>query len=176
MEDGMRKLLILVFVSAFAAASANGQDTPNAGMQRRIVLAERYLSVTHKDERLRNLLSRGARLSWDTCADDACRSALDKAIESAVNETTPEFERAYTNLMATRLTEDDLNDVIAFAQSPHGQAVRAAEEAMDDDLIKMLQPYAMQTSESIRRSFCATQTEACARVYARFANKAQPRP
>ena len=169
----MRAFLNLVLASAFVATSAHGQD---AGMQRRMVLAERYLAVTHKEERLRNVITRGARLTWNTCADDACRSALDKAIESAVNEDVPAIDHAYAQLIAVRLTEDDLNAAISFAQSPHGQAILAAEATMDDDFVKVLQPFAVKTSESIRKAFCATQQQACAAVYARFVDKSAARP
>jgi len=169
----MRHFLNLVLASALVATSAHGQD---AGMQRRMALAERYLTVTHKEERLRNILARGARLTWNTCADDACRFALNKAIESAVNENVPAVDHAYAQLIAARLTEDDLNAAISFAQSPHGQAILAAEAAMDDDFVKVLQPFALKTSESIRHAFCATQEQACAAVYARFADKPAARP
>ncbi|MDB5576869.1 MAG: hypothetical protein JWR80_2045 [Bradyrhizobium sp.] len=170
----MLKFLVLAFMAALAASSAHAQDTRDTrdtGRQLRLMLAQQYLDITHKDKRLRDMLAGSARLTWNTCPDDACRSALDKAIGKAVDETAPEFERAYTKIVASHLTVEQLQAVVAFARSPNGQAILAAEAEMEGDLLNISHPFALSVSEGVRHSFCATQAEACARVYARFATK-----
>ncbi|MEG3147115.1 DUF2059 domain-containing protein [Sphingomonas sp. RT2P30] len=167
----MRRFWFLITMAALAAPSAYGQDTADAGMNRRLALSQQYENLVHREKRLDEVYARQLKLVWDACADDPCRAALNQAIAKAIGETSPGQERAIVRLMASRLTEEQLRAAIAFAQSPQGVAIIAAEADMSTDLAKIAHDFASGTTASVRRSFCSAQPEACARVYARLAPK-----
>lgn len=172
----MRKFSVLIAMAALAAPSAYGQDMADAGMNRRLVLSQQYEDLVHREKRLDDVYARQLRLAWDECTDDTCRSALNQAIAKAISETSPDQERAIVRLVASRLTEEQLRAAIAFAQSPQGRAIIAAEADMSADLSKIAHDFSSGTNASVRRSFCSAEPEACGRVYARLAAKPSGTP
>lgn len=83
---------------------------------------------------------------------------------------------AVVKLLASHATEEELRAAIAFAQSPPGQAIIAREVEMDEELANIAHTFSKDTGASVRKSFCASQSEACARVFARLAEKPAGRP
>lgn len=172
----MWRFSVLVSTAALAVSSAYAQDTADAGMTRRLLLSQQYENLVHREKHLEDVYARQLRLTWDGCTDDACRSTLNQAIAKAIGENSPDQEKAIVNLLASRLTEEELRAAIAFAQSSQGQAIIAAEAEMSDDLGKIAHDFSKGANASVHQSFCAAQPEACSRVYARLAAKPSGSP
>jgi hypothetical protein len=174
-EDAVRSFAILVLALTMIAP-AHGQDAANNGMERKLAPAQQYVALTGREKRVERGFAGNLKLSFDGCTDDACRVALNQAVEAAVNESAPDHEKATVKLFATRLTEDELHAAISFAQSPQGKAILAAQDEMSGDLAKIARTLATRGFDSVRRSFCAAQPDACRRVFARAAVQPSGRP
>lgn len=172
----MRRLVGLPLIAMLVVSAAYGQGTEDAAMKRKLALAQLYVDLTGKERRVADTFAKQLRLTFNGCTDDACRAALDKAIDAAVNEGAPEHEKATVKLIASRLTENELHAAISFAQSPEGQAIAAAQNEMSDDLAKIARTFSTTGFESVRRSFCATQQAACSRAFARLTVNPPGRP
>ena len=171
----MRAIAVLVLVSALVTA-ASAQEPADAPMQRKVKLAQEYVTLTGREQRIESALATQLRLSFNGCTDEACRAMLDRAVATAIKERGAEHEKATVDLFASRLTEEDLRAAISFAQSPHGQAIIAAQDEMSGDLQAMARTFATGSFDAVRLSFCKAQPDACARASSRSATKAPGRP
>ena len=172
----MRGFPVFVLLSVLISSAAHGQDAAEAEMKRKLVLAQQYEDLTKREQRIEAGFADQLRLIWDGCTDDPCRVALDQAIKKAISEGAPEHERATVKMFASHLTEDELHAAIAFAQTPQGRAIVAAEFEMSGDLAVIAHSFSKGGYESVRHTFCATQPAACTRALARLAEKSSSRP
>ncbi len=171
----MRAIAVLVLVSAIVTA-AQGQEPTDAQMQRKLELAQRYVVLTGRERRIESALAAQLRLTFDGCADEGCRIALDQDIATAIRESGAEHEKATVKLFASRLTEEELRAAISFAQSPQGQAIVAAEDEMSGDLQTIARTFSTGSFGAVRLSFCKAQPDACARAFSRSTTKISDRP
>jgi hypothetical protein len=169
-------LMALMLATAPVAPQATVSDADPA-MQRRIALSQQYADLTHREVRTEDVVVRQLKMTWqsaDACDDEKCRDLLDEDIRTAVHDAVPAYNSAAVHLLASRLTEDELQAALAFARSPQGQAIMATENAMTEDLAQIGHDFSKRANDDVYRAFCSQEPTACSRIAAKWAAKAHP--
>ncbi|MBV9842483.1 MAG: DUF2059 domain-containing protein [Sphingomonadaceae bacterium] len=169
--------MILMALMLFAApVSAADKD---AAMQRKISLAERYADLTHREQRTEAIAVRQMKLAWRAiarCIDEPCERVLDEDIAKAVHDASLVHEKAVVQLLATRLSEGELQAALDFASSPQGQAILTVENDMNDDLARIGHQFSQNINDEVHQSFCAQEPAACPRLSGRRSDRAASHP
>jgi len=127
----------------------------------REALVHQYYRLTHHEQRYREVYARQVKLALAFCMGRPCQPDLDRAIDAAVSEAIAEHEQASIALMAQRLREEDLRAAIAFAQSPAGQAILSADDAMNDQLAAIGHATSRATYAGVSMRFCPSHRDVC---------------
>ena len=84
----------------------------------------------------------------------ATRPEMKKDADAVVAALKPEVEKRANEMVGTaseifarKMTESDLKDVVAFFKSPVGQRYNALRREAMDDLLNVVQPWTVQTSD-----------------------------
>ena len=171
--------LIGLMLAATPVATRPAANEAGAAVQRRIALSQQYANLTHRQALTEDVVIRQLKITWESanlCNDEKCRTLLDEDIRASVRDAMPAYNNAAVHLLANRLTEGELKAAIAFAQSPAGQAIMAAEEAMTEELARIGLDFSKSANDGVYRSFCSQEAAACSRATAKWIAKADPQP
>ncbi len=142
------------------AAHTHASDD-KATASEKAALATEYLKLTHFDERCRDSLSKGLRLSWRFCKDSRCQADLDHDIDVAVASRIPMLESKYSNELASRLSKENLVAALEFLKTPNGQAFNKAATDMNDDMISENHAIEMAIYVDLSKVFCSQHQDLC---------------
>jgi hypothetical protein len=178
-RGAIQMLAALVAMSVLTSVTPVQNVSADAAMQRKLILAERYAGLTHRQKLTDDVAIRQLKMAWSSvasCGDEKCSQMLDADIKSSVNNASLVRQRAEAKLLAEKLTEDELQAAIAFVQSPQGEAIIAVENGMANDLARIGHEFSQNVNASIYQSFCSQEKDACARMKAGSAAKVLAKP
>jgi hypothetical protein len=139
--------------------SATASPAPSAEA---IGLARRIMKAEHREALVRSIYAKQLRVAMPICKSDArCQSDLDHAIASATNEMAREQSEDMAQLLARKLTPEDMRAALKFYNSPQGKRTVAALEDSTDQLAQMGHASAVQVQKSISKTFCPAHPEVC---------------
>ncbi|MBA3811973.1 MAG: DUF2059 domain-containing protein [Caulobacteraceae bacterium] len=159
-----RALVIAVTLSVADAATAQ-MNIPTFGVAQnvgtRLLLAERSVEVTHREELTRRTYQKELMLAWKLCEKKSCQEDLDQAISDAARNSARIFAHDIAQLYAIRLTEHQLIAAISFAESPDGQAIIKSTDGMTDEMARMAHSMAKTAWAEVSRRFCPSHPDLC---------------
>ena len=161
----MRCLVGLIIFSLSMAAPHMALAESKSGGSQNIAakedLVRQYMAATHRSDRLRVTYEKQLKLAWAFCKNEACQAELDRTIDDAVTHAVTQYEQGVSELLAQRLTEEDLRAAIKFARSSEGQAIIEAENGMSGEIALLGHEMSLATQQEVSRQFCPKHTEIC---------------
>lgn len=157
----MRALLRVsaLIVAMASSLPATAQVAPSAEPKQK--LAERYFTLTHHGDVVRRTYEKQLRLAWSFCKDAKCQSDLERAIGEILPEMIGKYEEQLSKLYAERMSEDDLQAAIAFADSRQGQALIRTQESITDEMGALGHNLMMASYLGISAKFCPEHPDIC---------------
>jgi hypothetical protein len=167
------RTLVAVIISATSVLPAMAAQSICADAER-IKLAQEYTNLTYFREITRETAVREVEMGWHAfkiCTDDRCEANLRAIIAEQMDAAISDYERDTVNLVALKLTKEQLLASIAFVKSPAGRAIAEMNRKMVPDIANMNNAFSMRVSASVFQDFCAKEVEACKRVMNQTATK-----
>ncbi len=146
-----------------AAAQTSTSSQSDSGYATRLRLARRYLNSSHRLEIFKATYLAEAHTNANTCRQEPCRKALEKAFSNAIDAATPDYAEHIAVVMATSFTETELRRLVTFTESPEGQSIavkQAAFAALEGQLAMEFQRHVLT---DVAGSFCTEWPQACGR-------------
>lgn len=169
----MRKVIATLVISNLISPTAIAQRS-EAHLQDRIALAKEYSELTYLKKITQDTSIKETRLAWraaGACSESECWEILDKSIIDAVERAYVEYENSIVQLIASKLSRDQLRETLKFSRSPAGRALASINQEMTGDFADINHAFTLRTSEDIYRSFCAQRPKECAQITAAKAGK-----
>jgi hypothetical protein len=166
-------------IPAFAAALALGallvlpravSAQTEAPSPRALALAARYLADARAETILENegpvvaryMLSKVPAPKGGTAKASEVRDAMIAAAEAAVKSRVPEFMTKSATVYATIFTLKELEDIVAFYDSPSGRAFVAKTSSASGPMAEVLHDLGGEIQADTRQRFCAAEPDSCA--------------
>jgi len=150
-KPGLRQLLAVV-VMGFALAGAVAPAAAQEIAPEHLELARKYVDLTDRSKIYERTLAETAistmqqLLPQNPQLEEPLGAAIDKAIEeyrTRRTDLTDQFARVY----AIRMTQDELQQVVTFYESPVGQKLSAVNAAANQDMQVVLGVFAANLSQ-----------------------------
>ena len=103
--------------------------------------------------RLPTTTNRAVRDAWTACRTPDCRRDLDAAIGDTMKTLVPAYIDKLARIWAFRLTEKELTQAVAFAESPVGRSIADKGDAIAADMAPMGADFARSAATGTARRF-----------------------
>jgi hypothetical protein len=129
----------------------------------KVALAQRYLALVHRRDYVQRVYGEQLKLAWHLCKDPECQKDLDRAIDAATRDAASRYIEGAQAIMVAKLNVQQLNALVAFAQSPQGQTMVKLQDDLADYTATLAHSLSVRSAQDITRMFCPTHPAECGR-------------
>ena len=172
----MKLLAGLLLAASMLAPPASFAQTTGAPADQealRLVLAKRYVAASERYAVTSATYEKQLKSFWRLCSDETCQTDLDSAIAETLASLREPYELQSARMLATHLTQRELQAALEFIESPAGRAIVRAQQAMSGDLAAIGDSLLLGVFKGTSTRFCPKQPKICGGAAQDFAPPAR---
>ena len=151
----MKSLAIAVGLVAALVTAGVANAAPS---EKQLALAKRYVEAAHMADSVSSMMKqlRPMLMSQAEAQMDASqKKVLGDAFDVAYQHYLQSYLTRVTPILAETYTEDELNGIVAFYESPVGQAMLAKSPALQQKLVPVAMDLVPDLQDDLKAEVCA---------------------